>query len=74
MNKDVEGKHILIMYGCVGGFKTWKYLQMLYGWEDGWLSNSYAYRCLWCMWVGGSIISKYLRLLTAGMVGWVGNI
>ena len=45
-----------------------------YGGEGGWLCNIYAYGCLWCMWVGGSIISKCLRMLTVGMGGWVGNI
>ena len=42
--------------------------------ECGWLCNIYAYGCLWYMWVGGSNISKCLRMLTVGMDGWVGNI
>ena len=43
------------------------------GWWVG-LQYINAYGCLRCRWVGGSKISKCLRLLTVGMGWWVEKI
>ena len=45
---------------------------MLYGGDGGLLCNIYAYGCLWCMWVGGSIIFQVLTDAYGGY-GWVGQ-